>query len=108
MAKTDRKTPRVRRKFTPAFKAGAVRLVLEEGRSIVSVAKSLDVTESSLSTWVKQARADAGTGPAGALTTDERAKLNGEVVDLRRRLRQAEMEREILKKATAFFAKEST
>lgn len=108
MAKTDSKSPRVRRTFTPEFKAGAVRLVLQEGRSRSAVAKSLGLSESSLCAWVKQAQVDAGTGPAGALTTDERATLNAELVDLRRRLRQAELEREILKKATAFFAKEST
>jgi transposase len=52
---------------------------------------------------VKRAEADAGNGPPGALTTAERAEL----IDLRKRLKRAEMERDILKKATAFFAKES-
>jgi transposase len=67
------------------------------------VVKQFDLTETALREWVKRAEADAGNGPPGALTTAERAEL----IDLRRRLKRAEMERDILKKATAFFAKES-
>jgi transposase len=59
--------------------------------------------ETAVRRWVKQAKIDLGEGPSGALTTAEREELS----DLRKRVKTLEMEREILKKATAFFAKES-
>ena len=94
---------RKRRKFTPEYKAETVRLVVEGGKSTGEVARDLDLTESSLRNWVKQAEIDGGRGPAGALTSEEREELRR----LRRENRQLRMEREILKKATAFFAKEN-
>jgi transposase len=98
------KEPRRRRKFTEEFKASAVRLVLEEGQSVTSVAQRLDLTASALGEWVKRAKADRGAGPPGAMTSSEREELTR----LRRENRQLKMERDILKKAAAFFAKEST
>jgi transposase len=92
-----------RRRFNAEFKADAVRLVLEEGRSITSVAKALEIPNSCLSNWVQQAEADKGEGAPGALTSAEKREL----VQLRRKVKQLETEREILKKAAAFFAKES-
>ena len=94
---------RKRRSFTKEFKADTVRLVREGGRSIAQVARELDLTETALRDWVKQATVDAGEGPTDALTTVERAELG----QLRRDVKRLEMEREILKKATAFFARES-
>lgn len=94
---------RKRRKFTPQFKADAVRLVLTGSKTIAEVTKEFDLTETALREWVKRAEADAGRGPPDALTTAERAEL----VELRKRVKRVEMERDILKKATAFFAKES-
>lgn len=94
-----RKSRRPRRRFTPEYKAGAVQLVLEEKRPVAQVAKELGLTETSLREWVKRAEADAGRG-AGALTTAEREELTR----LRREVRQVRMERDILKKAAAFFA----
>jgi transposase len=94
---------RARRKFTAEYKSEVVRLVLDGGKSIGQVSRELDLTESAVRNWVRQAKIDAGQGPAGALTTAERAEL----VALRREAKQLRMEREILKKATAFFAKES-
>src|SRR2546425_11826855 len=93
---------RKRRAFTNEFKAEAVRLVRESGKSVPTVARELDLTETALRSWVRQAEIDAGRGPAGALTTDERAELAG----LRREVRTLRLERDILKKATAFYAKE--
>jgi transposase len=93
--------PGKRRQFTEEFKGGAVRLVLDESKTIAQVARDLGVTASVLRTWVIRARADRDGGKSG-LTSDERAEL----VRLRKENRQLEMERAILKKAAAFFAKE--
>ena len=101
MANTRRK--RTRRSFSDEFKAGAVRLVLEEGKTVAAAARDLDLTESALRNWVEQARADAGRGKPGALTTAEREELSR----LRKENRVLQEEREILKKAAAFFAKQS-
>ena len=94
---------RKRRSFTDDYKAEVVELVRKSGKSIGAVAKDLDLTETAVRAWVRQAEVDAGRGPAGALTTAEREEL----AQLRKRVKTLEMEREILKKATAFFAKES-
>ena len=91
-----------RRQYTDEFKAGAVRLVLDEKKSVAEVARDLDLTPSALGGWVKQARADRSKGKAG-LTTEERAELAA----LRKELRVVKMERDILGKAVAFFAKEN-
>lgn len=93
---------REKRQFTDEFRAGAVRLVLEEGKKVAQVARDLGLTPSSLSLWVRRARADRSGGKAG-LTTDERA----EYAAMRKELRVVKMERDILKKAVAFFAKEN-
>ena len=97
MADTPKR--RARRQFTDEFKASAVRLVLDEGKTVSAAARDLDLTETALREWVKRARADRTHGRAG-LTTAEREEL----VQLRKALRIAEEERDILKKATAFFA----
>ena len=94
---------RKRRVFTAEFKADAVRLCKVGDRSIGQVAKDLDLTETALREWVQRADADAGKGPADALTSAERDEL----LQLRRDNKRLVMEREILKKAAAFFAKES-
>ena len=94
---------RKRRKFTKEFKAEAVRLCKVGDRSIGQIAKELDLTETALRAWIKRVDVDEGQGPAGALTTAEREELGR----LRREVKRLEMEREILKKATAFFAKEN-
>jgi len=95
---------RKRRSFTAEFKAEAVRLCKVGDRTVGQVAKDLDLTETALREWVKRADIDAGNGPPDALTTSEREELQR----LRRENKRLQMEREILKKAAAFFAKEST
>ena len=75
----------------------------ESGKSVPTVARELDLTETALRSWVRQAEVDAGRGAPGALTSEEREELGR----LRRETRTLRMEREILKKAAAFFAKES-
>ncbi len=82
--------------------AGAVRLVLEEEKTVGAVARELDLTPSSLANWVRHAQADRTQGKTG-LTTAEREEL----ARLRKELRIVQEEREILKKAAAFFAKQS-
>ena len=94
---------RARRKFTAEYKAEVVRLIRDGGKTIGEASRDLDLTESAVRHWVTQAGVDAGVGGTGPLTTAERAEL----VALRREARQLRMEREILKKAAAFFAKES-
>lgn len=95
---------RKRRFFTPAFKTDAVRLVTTGARTVAQVVHDLDLTESALRDWIRQAQVDAGTGEAGALTTAEKAELT----HLRRENKVLRMERDLLKKAAAFFAREST
>ena len=95
---------RKRRKFTTEFRTEAVRLVREGSKSLPQVAKDLDLTESALRIWVRQAEVAEGKGPAAALGPVEREEL----VRLRRENRQLLMERDFLKKAAAFFAKESS
>ncbi len=92
-----------RRSYTREFKAETVRLVVEGGRSIPDVARDLELTESALRLWVHQAEVDAGRGKPGELTTAERQEL----AQLRREVKTLRLEREILKKAAAFFAKEN-
>ena len=95
---------RKRRKFTPEFKAETVKLIRESGRSIGEICRELGLTETAVRAWVQQAEVDEVGGRADALTTDERAEL----ARLRRELKRVTQERDILKKATAFFAKENS
>lgn len=88
---------RKRRAFTNEFKAETVRLIRESGKSIAVVARELGLTESAVRAWVRQAGIDAGRGPAGALTTEEREELGR----LRREIRTVRMERDILKNCRA-------
>jgi len=97
----ERKERRKRRTFTAEQKAEAVRLVESVG-NVAQVARDLEIERSVIANWVKQAAIDAGRGPAGALTTDEKAEL----AQLRRVNRTLRMERDFLKKAAAFFARD--
>jgi len=94
---------RKRRKFTDEFKREAVRLVRRGDGNVSQVARDLDVVPSALRKWVKEAEVEQGKAAPEALSQAEREELR----KLRRRVRTLEEEREILKKAAAFFAKES-
>lgn len=94
---------RRKRKFTPEFKAEAVRLTRVGDRPIGRVALDLDLTETNLRDWVKRADADVGKGPPETLTSAEREELTR----LRRENKRLQTERDILKAAATFFAKES-
>ena len=93
---------RRRRSFSDEFKADAVRHYQAGDRSIGEVSRDLDLTETALRSWVRKAEQEA-TPDGSELTREERQELK----QLRKRVRQLEMDREILKKAAAFFAKES-
>ena len=87
--------------YPPAFREEAVRLARGGGAPLVQIARDLGVSQDTLRVWVKQAQ--IGTGEREGLTGEERAEL----ARLRRENRVLREEREILKKATAFFAAES-
>lgn len=92
-----------RRSFDKEFKLGAVKLVKNAGISVRKASRDLGIHETSLRHWIKQHEIDHGQGPEEALKTDEREELG----KLRRDVRRLRMEREVLKKAATFFAKES-
>lgn len=92
---------RSRRSFTDEFKRDAVAMVLDDGNRIVDVAERLGIGDGTLGNWVRQARTDRGE--RAGLTTSEKA----EVVELRRENARLRMERDLLKRATAFWVKES-
>jgi transposase len=96
------KKPRRRRSFTPEFKAEIVELCQRGDRSAGQVAKDFDLTETAVREWVRQGERDAGAGDGG-LTSDERRELG----ELRRENRRLREDVDILKRATAFFAKET-
>ncbi len=89
-----------KRKYTPEFRAEAVRLVKTSDKAAAQVAKDLGVPEGTLYQWIAQGEKDTGEAP---LTESERTELQR----LRRENERLQMEREFLKKAAAFFAKES-
>ncbi|HYN34240.1 MAG TPA: transposase [Ilumatobacteraceae bacterium] len=92
---------RARRSFTEEFKADAVAMVLDDGRRIIDVAQSLGIGEGTLGNWVRLQKIERGE--RAGLTRDDRAEL----VELRKENARLRMERDLLKRATAFWVKES-
>ncbi len=101
MARKNKK--RKRRNFTPEYKAEVVELIRTSGKSVGEVARDLDLTETAVRDWVKKAEA-ADT----ASSTEKIEDVHAELRTARKRIKELEMERSILKKAAAFFAKESS
>ncbi|MBA2522759.1 MAG: transposase [Solirubrobacterales bacterium] len=93
--------PRTRPPYPPEFKAEAVRLAKSSGETIAQIAKDLGISNQTLRNWVGQDNVDAGK--ATGLTSDERARMR----ELERENRKLREEREILRKAAAFFAAET-
>lgn len=89
------------RKFTPEYRQEAVALVIESGRPIAAVARDLGINEGTLGNWVTAHR-KANPPVEDDLTVSERARLR----ELERENRELRLERDFLKKAAAFFAKE--
>jgi len=101
MGTVERKKPRPRRSFTPEFKAEVVELVRQPGKTVGSVARDLNLTETAVRAWVRQT--DIDQGRRDGLSTEELA----EMAQLRKELRETREERDILKRAVAFFARET-
>jgi transposase len=97
MADTPKR--RSRRQFTDEFKAGAVRLVLDEGKTVGAAARDLDLTETALREWVRRAQADRSKGRTG-LTLAEREEL----ARLRKEVRELRTERANKSRNTSLFA----
>jgi len=100
METMERKT-RPRRSFTPEFKAEIVELCRRGDRSVGQVSRDFDLTETAVRAWVRQAEIDGGA--RDGLTTEERTELTR----LRRENRSLKEDVEVLKRATAFFVKET-
>src|ERR1700691_504053 len=101
METMERKQPRRRRSFTPEFKAEIVERCRAGDRTIGQVSRDFDLTETAVRAWVHQTEIDGGVREG--LTTEERQELSA----LRRENRRLKEDVEILKRATAFFAKET-
>jgi transposase len=102
MESMGKKKPRPRRSFTAEFKADIVELCQRGEQSVGQVAKDFDLTETAVREWLKQAERDAGTRTDGLTTTEK-----DELAALRRENRRLREDVDILKRATAFFVKET-
>jgi len=101
MSVMEEQRRRSRRSFTDEFKRDAVAMVLDDGNKVIDVAERLGIGEGTLGNWVHRARVDRGE--RAGMTTSERVEL----VELRRENARLRMERDLLKRATAFWVKES-
>ena len=95
-------SPKGRKEYTAQQKAEAVEIVRSTNQSVRQVARNLGIAESSLSRWVRESKGNRTSQAQGSLSAEERQEL----VQLRRQVKQLEMERDFLKKAAAFFARD--
>jgi transposase len=95
---------KTRKNFDPQFRLDAAQLVVDQGYSIKEACESMGVSKSSMESWVRQLKQERqGQAPRGAAMTEEQRKIK----ELEKRIRQIEMEKEILKKATALLMSDS-
>ena len=98
---------KTRRQFSPEFRAGAVEMATRGGATVAHVARDLEIGEGILHEWIKKSRGVAGRGAPMPLNGLVGETEREELMRLRREVTTLRMERDFLKKATAFFAKES-
>jgi transposase len=95
---------KTRKNFDPQFRLDAAQLVVDQGYSIKEACESMGVSKTSMENWVRQLKQERqGKTPNGAAMTEEQRKIK----ELEKRIRQIEMEKEILKKATALLMSDS-
>ena len=94
---------RKRRQFTPEYKAEIVELVRTSGKTVGQIARELELTETAVRAWVKAAEVDDGNAQV-----EQSANLQAELRAAKRRIKELEMEKAILKKAAALFAREDS
>ena len=93
---------RKRRDFTDQYKAEIVELVRTSRKTVTQLVKDLDLTPSSIASWVRQSKASTGANQEASISADEKAEL----IQLRRDIRDLKMERDFLKKTAGLFARE--
>jgi transposase len=96
--------PKQKQSYSLEFRAEAVKVVLEQGLSLAEAARRLAIPKGTLTTWVNHAKGGKARATPGSRSV---AELETEIRQLRKELAASRMEREILKKAAAYFAKES-
>jgi transposase len=94
-----------RRKFDAEFREGAVRIVAETGRPIAQVAKDLGINETTLSTWVSRAKKADGDGTLSVPEREELARLRRQDAEKNKRIKELEMERDVLKRCMVLWVK---
>ncbi|WP_280694879.1 transposase [Kitasatospora sp. GAS204B] len=94
-----------RRKFDAEFREGAVRIVAETGRPAAEVARELGINETTLATWVSRARQAGGDGTLGTSEREELARLRRREAEQAKRIKELEMERDVLKRCMVLWVK---
>jgi transposase len=94
-----------RRKFDAEFREGAVRIVAETGRPVAQVAKDLGINETTLASWVSRAKRAGGDGTLSVPEREELARLRRQDMEKNKRIKELEMERDVLKRCMVLWVK---